>query len=146
MKQVYTCYMFEFFGGELYLELFESSFPARDPSFSRVGFALKTKQPVNTGVFKYMAKPAKGRTSTRLLQVDHDQPRFKDFILLVIYQNHKTGSMAFVQPGMKWKEGTSRRLERLLEFEFIQVTYEIVTGYTSQNEQHTFLKLVLGKL
>lgn len=61
-----------FFGGELYLELFQSSFPARDPPFSRVGFALKTKQPVNTGVFKYMAKPAKGRTSTRLPQADHD--------------------------------------------------------------------------
>ena len=69
LKQVHVW----LFLGELYLELFESSFPARDPSFSRVGFALKTKKPVNTGVFKYMAKPAKGRTSTRLLQVDHDQ-------------------------------------------------------------------------
>lgn len=55
--------------------------------------------------------------------------RFKDFILLVICQNHKTRSMAFVQPGMKWKKGTSRRLERLLEFEFVQGTYEIVYNW-----------------
>ena len=181
MKQVYTC--LTFFWGELYLKLFELSFPARDPPFSGVGFALKTKKPVNTGVFKwgfkYMAKPAKGRTiktaSTCWPWLTNEPPtiqllprgmaifleslacgllgdcflQIQGFHITVIYQNHKTGSMAFVQSGMKWKKGTSRRLEKIA---WIWVCSRNLWNrnwvhFPKMNSmQHTFLKLVLGKL
>ena len=72
--------------------------------------------------------------------------RSKNSIYLSFTRTKKTGpySMAFVPGlGMKCKKGISR-LKRLLEFEFVSGTYQIATGYTFQNELHTFLKLVVG--